>query len=323
MRLIYFIVLAFLALMPLSYGNDLAGKIWDVGRQKIISENDLEKELKNSRFVLLGEVHDNRHHHELQAKLLDRLTGSGRDRAVVFEMVERNKQNAFKIFRSRFNSVGPADTSFRRHDASGLEILLDWQNSGWPDWSWYKPLFDIAMRNNLPLGAGGLSRFDVGAVHKQGLAGLSPALREKLAPWLAVEWPDSLNERLLAEIRQGHCNALPEDILPPFVLIQRLRDASLGQSLTEQAANVASHAAILIAGNGHVRNDMAVPYYLRKMNIGGSIATVGFIEVTPGSSQPTDYAAQYGLKKLPYDFVWFTEVAKREDPCELFRQNNK
>ncbi|WP_417316907.1 ChaN family lipoprotein [Emcibacter sp.] len=321
MRFSCIIALYFSLFASLAFGENLEGKIWDTKQQAFIAEKQLLNHLKKMRFVLLGEVHDNKSHHDRQAKLLERLIGSGQARAVVFEMVDRSKQNAFAIFRGRFQTPGP-DTESVRHDATGLEILLDWKNSGWPNWDWYKPLFDIAMLKNLPLGAGGLSRHDVGAVHKQGLAGLSPDLREILSPWLDIEWPDNLEQRSRREIREGHCNALPENILPAFSLIQRLRDASMSQSLMEQSLKSLDGQAILIAGNGHVRNDMAVPYFLLKRGA-DSVASVGMLEIRKELQKPSDYARIYDLDGLPFDFVIFTKAAEREDPCAMFKQKSE
>ena len=321
MRLFYFTVLLFLLLTTAGRTADLGGRIWDVRAQSFISRTDLVDRLKKARFVLLGEVHDNREHHNRQTELLDKLTGGGHDRAVVFEMVERNKQNVFAIFRSRFTSPTMENIP-APYDATGLEILLDWEASGWPDWNWYKPLFDIAMEKNLPMGAGGLSRHDVGAVHKQGLAGLPADLKAQLTPYLEIDWPEELEQESRREIKEGHCNALPDSVLPAFTLIQRLRDASLAQSLVEQASLSPSGQAVLIAGNGHVRTDLGVPYYLNKSSVGGQVLSLGQIEAQPDLKKAADYAATRGMERLPYDFVIFSEAAEREDPCAVFKKKS-
>ena len=322
MRLFSLTVLLFLTLITSGRTEELSGKIWDVQDQSFISRDRLIEQLNRARFVLLGEIHDNKLHHDRQAGLLDKLTGSDRKRAVVFEMAERSKQNAFAIFRSRFASPEPGGSP-HRHDASGLEVLLDWEHSGWPDWTWYKPLFDIAMEKELPIGAGGLSHHDVGAVHKQGLGGLPADLRAAFSPYLNIDWPDELEQQSQQEIMEGHCNALPDRVLPRFSLIQRLRDASLSQSLVEQAGLSPIGKAILIAGNSHVRRDLGVPYYLVKSGVEGTVLSVGQVEVQPGLETPTDYAAVQGVKRLPYDFVIFSEATDRDNPCAVFNNKGK
>ena len=58
--------------------HPLAGRIWDVGARAYLSEDELVAKLTAATYVLLGEVHDNREHHRLQAQMLDRLVKAGR-----------------------------------------------------------------------------------------------------------------------------------------------------------------------------------------------------------------------------------------------------
>jgi hypothetical protein len=48
---------------------------------------------------------------------------------------------------------------------------------------------------------------------------------------------------------------------------------------------------------------------------------VAFLEVSPEANAPGDYAPTDSPGKLPYDYVWFTPAAEREDPCAAFRKS--
>src|SRR5262245_62896057 len=55
---------------PVDREHPLVGKVWDVSANTAISEATLNARLARSRFVMLGERHDNPDHHVLQAKLV-------------------------------------------------------------------------------------------------------------------------------------------------------------------------------------------------------------------------------------------------------------
>src|SRR5262249_61681824 len=63
---------------PVEREHPLVGKVWDVSANTTISESTLNARLAGSRFVILGERHDNPDHHALQAKLVRALAESGR-----------------------------------------------------------------------------------------------------------------------------------------------------------------------------------------------------------------------------------------------------
>jgi hypothetical protein len=47
---------------------------------------------------------------------------------------------------------------------------------------------------------------------------------------------------------------------------------------------------------------------------------VAFIEVSEGKREPLDYVERFGTGRLPFDFIWFTPAAQREDLCEKLRK---
>jgi uncharacterized iron-regulated protein len=100
-----------------------------------------------------------------------------------------------------------------------------------------------------------------------------------------------------------------------MVLAQRARDATLAEALLDPGPD----GAVLIAGDGHVRRDFAVPAYLRAARPGESIVSVGLLEVEAGKPDPEAYLADSAGGELQYDFVRFTPRSDRPDPCEKFK----
>jgi hypothetical protein len=86
------------------------------------------------------------------------------------------------------------------------------------------------------------------------------------------------------------------------------------------AAALATHAgngAIAILGRGHARADIAVPIYLARLDPRSATLSIGLIEAESGYGSVRDYVDAHAAE-LPFDFVWFTPVAQREDPCREF-----
>ena len=78
---------------------------------------------------------------------------------------------------------------------------------------------------------------------------------------------DALPGPLLAaqetEVRDSHCGALPEPLVSPMAKAQIARDVVMAETLRAHAAN----GVVLIAGNGHVRTDIGVPFWLRRAGV--------------------------------------------------------
>src|SRR5258705_13575215 len=72
---------------PVERAHPLVGRIWDVKAGAFISESTLVSRLAASRFVLLGERHDNPDHHALEAKLVRALIEAGRRPGIGFGVV--------------------------------------------------------------------------------------------------------------------------------------------------------------------------------------------------------------------------------------------
>src|SRR4030095_6249976 len=70
---------------PVERAHPRVGRVGDVPAPPFISEAPLNARLAGSRFVMLGERHDNPDHHVLQAKLVRALVEAGGHPAGGFE----------------------------------------------------------------------------------------------------------------------------------------------------------------------------------------------------------------------------------------------
>lgn len=283
--------------------HPLTGKIWSAGEQRFVTPDELAGAVREARFVLLGEVHDNADVHRLQAWLVAK-AAEGRRPAVVWEMIPRDKAEALESYLAK-----PGAT------AAGLAEAVDWDTSGWPAWRIYQPIAEAALARGLPIRAGDPER----ALRKQvGTAGLN-ALTAEGRKALLVERPlgKSLGDALIEELYNSHCEMVPRTALGPMSDIQRLRDAVLADSLAKAAGD---GSAILIAGNGHVRSDRGVPWYLSQRIPGASISTVMLLEVETAVTTPQLLIPTAPDGTPAADYAWFVPRAERDDPCEELRK---
>ncbi len=283
--------------------NPLVGVIVDVAAHRHVSEREFIARVQAADIFLVGETHDNPDHHRLEALLLEAFGSAHPAPAVVFEMLNRERQPA-------------VDASLTSHpgDADALARAVAWESSGWPAWWMYRPVFEASLASHGPILAAGLDRNAAMGIAHGGVAALDPELVQTfgLAAPLQAEMQDSMRR----EMSEAHCGLLPDSMLDSMVLVQRARDALLAQRLHEGLA--ASRGALLIAGAGHVRRDQGVPAQLARA-YGSSSLAIGLLQVNGGDTSPEAYAAGFQTRLLPFDFVWFTPRANDIDHCAELR----
>jgi uncharacterized iron-regulated protein len=289
---------------PVERAHPLVGRIWDVKAGAFIGEDVLVTRLVASRFVLLGERHDNPDHHVLQAKLVHAMIEAGRRPALGFEMLATDDAPAVVRYLARSPK-----------DAAGLGDAVNWSRSGWPEWRFYQPIAQAALDASVPIVATNLSRAATEAVRRNGLPGLGPTLMTQLR---LAEPPPETRLAMTHELRESHCGQVPDTMIERMVDIQWARDARIAASVARAGQR---DGAVLIAGAGHVRRDRGVPVHLALQAPNASIASVAFVEVDAAAVKPGDYAARFGTETLPFDYVWFTPKVDDGDPCEKLKKS--
>jgi len=284
--------------------HPLVGKIWDVQGRRFIDEPTLLARLADSDYLLLGETHDNIAQHRLQAQIvrqlsrLDHLPASRL--GIYFEMIDQQQGELLR----RKKPV----------TADQLVSLLEQQQSGWDYRHMYAMVFEQVLQAGFPVAAANIARDQVIAVMRKGEAAMPDDVRR-----LIRQTPLTLQqtEAMQREAVEAHCNSLPEQMVAPMIMAQRLRDAAMALSLSrgEQAMKV------LITGSGHARRDRGVPLYLHSLQINdGRVLSLSFMEVQASALRVDDYTERWD-DSLPFDYVWFTPQFDRADPCTGFQQH--
>lgn len=235
-----------------------------------------------AEIVLLGENHDNPHHHSRQAEIVAALDPA----VLVFEMLTTEQAARHQP------GAGEAD----------LRAALGWDDAGgWPDFAMYYPIFAAAPDAAI-IGAG-VPRERAREAMMRGtlevFSGYGPRFE------LDEALPEGEQAQRLALQADAHCDALPEDMLPLMVEVQRLRDAELARAAL---AGLDAHGGpvIVITGNGHARRDWGVPALIMMARPDLRVFALG---------QAEDGIAITGV----FDMVETSVPVERDDPCAAFR----
>ncbi|HEX4474535.1 MAG TPA: ChaN family lipoprotein [Polyangiaceae bacterium] len=287
----------------------LVGRIWDVAARRFVDERTLTSAVVAAPLVVLGEQHDNADHHVLEARLIGAMSAAGRRPALVAEMLDETVQ-------PKIDEVVAAHPK----DAEAFARAVDWEHSGWPAWSLYRPVFARALGAGLPIVAAGLERERTMTIAHDGLAAVDPAVVRTFD--LAAPVPADVESALESEMREAHCGLLPESMLAAMALIQRVRDAVMATHLTDATH---SDGAVLVAGDGHARSDRGVPALVAR-SLHRRVLAVGLVEVRHDWTAPEQYgeifstsAAAQPSGPLPFDYAWFTPRASDADRCAELR----
>jgi uncharacterized iron-regulated protein len=275
-----------------------------VERSVAATPESLAAAMAAQRSVLLGEVHDNAAQHALRLAALRLRLAAGDRPALAFEQFDRERQ-------AEIDRV-------RLEQPRNVEAIVALGAPNW-QWAYYRPFVQLALEHDLPIVAANLSRGDAMKVASGGWSALFDTATQKA---LAL---DRLADDFVAShqqaVAQGHCNLLPADVLPAMARAQAARDIVLAASLRPYLAR----GVVLLAGNGHVRNDLGVPVWLTPAER-SSVVTIGLLEsdAHPEPAVDVDAAATAagtgGRPTQRFDIVVATTAAERPDPCAALRK---
>lgn len=272
--------------------HPLAGKIWDPVGAVHVDHTELHRRLAAARVVFLGETHDNPEHHAVQGDILRHLANATEKPVLLMEQFDRDQQP--EIDAALASGRDPAD------------LLRGW------DAGHYRPLLDRARAAGLGLRAANLPRASLRPVVREGFASLPPGEAERLA--LDAAWDDARQRYLSEVIEVSHCGKISPTLREGLVRAQRLRDATLADTVLEASGRT----VVFVLGRGHARRDVGVPRYLDIRQPGTPMLSIGLVEVVPGKTDPAAYERDHVGGRAAFDLLVFTARAERPDPCLAF-----
>jgi uncharacterized iron-regulated protein len=251
----------------------------------------LMQAMQGHRIVLLGEVHDNAAQHALRAAVLRQLLVKGARPAIAFEQFDRERQPDIE----RARRERPGDADYLIAQAKGRD---DWQ------WDFYRPFVALALEYDLPIVAANLSRNEAMHVAIKGWPAVFDARTRNELKLDAL--PADFWRKQEEVIAIGHCNLLSREELPARARAQMARDIVMARSIRPYV----DRGVVLLAGNGHVRRDIGVPFWMDTEARG--VISIGVLERNDEGAPPDDVA--------DFDTYVVTERAARSDPCKELAQ---
>ena len=197
-----------------------------------ISYRELLKDLASVQVVFIGESHDHPGHHRMQLTLIRDLEKQNPQLAVGLEMFQVDFQQDL----DRWTRGELAESEF-------LPIFE--QNWSW--WPGYRPIFEHARDNSVPLLALNISREITRQVARSGFDSLDPGLLSDLEGVTCSVDPEY--EAFIRRALGGHGHNRIDFIY--FCEAQLLWDISMARHLVSYLEKNPDHKVVVLSGNGH------------------------------------------------------------------------
>lgn len=261
------------------------GDILETRTGRVISPEVLLGQLDEARVVYIGETHTRPEDHRIQERILKGLHDRHPSLAVALEMFPREVQ--------------PLLDRFSRGEGTEEEFLrqVNWEEIWGYPFRLYRPLVLFAREKRLPLVGLNAPREVVNKIARQGLAGLTPEERGRVA-----ETFDLKNPEHRAYVREEFERHVTGDIrdFETFYEAQSAWEETMAETLVQtlQAGSENTRVVVLI-GNGHIWQGRGVPHNARRRldHVYRTIIPL-----------PADYALRR-LEPAPADYLWITPVA--------------
>lgn len=271
--------------------SDKHSRVYSVHDRQMISQPELFSRLATADYIMLGEEHGNLIHHHMQRTVLIGLLTQGRKPSVVMEML--NQRDAGLIV-----------STIRQHpdNPDALAAAVDWENSGWPQWRFYRPLVKVAMDSSLRVAPGNIpGRQLLAMALKGGINNLDPRYVQQVG--LNQALPETGEKRLRNILTRAHIKEPSEQIVSALLFAQRMRDASLADAIL---VNNTGDGVVLIAGKEHSRSDYGVPFYLRYRE--PSAQTISMVAMT--ATELKDFQQSSESARMPFEYIWVLSSKK-------------
>jgi uncharacterized iron-regulated protein len=231
-------IIASIVLVLLSSSAALA----DVGvlrlkDSKEVTFTSMMDDVANARAIFIGEVHDNRSHHQMQLEIIRALNDRKARIAIGLEMFQTDSQQALddwaagKTGEEEFKAIYAPNWSF--------------------GWELYRDIFLFARDNRIPMVALNIPKQIVSKVAKQGFASLSDKERNNLPPGITCELKSTYTRLLEMAFGQVFKHVAKQSNFTNFCEAQTLRNSGMAWNLEHYRQKNPDRTVVVIAGIWH------------------------------------------------------------------------
>jgi len=201
--------------------------------RKIISFGQMIEDLKKTRLVFVGEIHNQEFHHRQQTAIIKALHDSGIRVAVGFEMFTAESQDDLNGW---VNGRLPL----------GDFVKIYYKNWGMP-WPLYRDILLYIQENRVPAVGLNIPPGISEKVAAHGFSSLTPGEIGKLPPGISC----TVDDRYMEFIRRAYSTHRDSKEFVHFCEAQVLWDKTMAWNLVEFIRNNGTGTVVVLAGTGH------------------------------------------------------------------------
>ncbi len=241
----------------------------------IQSFDDIIEEIKNSKVVYVGEMHTDLGSHVLQLQVIQALFREDPNLAIGMEMFPRSSQDALDNY---INGTIDTEKEFlKKSDYFGVWGF---------DYRYYRDIIGYAHRNGIPIVGLNIAKSIVSQVFKEGhLDGLDEDQTGAIPIERKLDAP-GYRQRLATAFSSHDKRTFSPEKIGGFIQAQSIWDETMAESIVDYLTNNPERKMVVIAGNGHVYKDSAIPSRVsRQMDVGQSVISsinYGTTALVPG-----------------------------------------
>ncbi|MBI5552698.1 MAG: ChaN family lipoprotein [Desulfobacterales bacterium] len=249
-------------------------RLYDLAAGREVADQAALARLAPARIVLVGEHHTEQAHHLAQLAVIQALHRSGRKVAIGLEMFRKDAQAEL----DRWVAGGLDEAAFR-------PIYLDNWNFDWP---LYRPIFDYARQNRLPMVGLNVPREVTRQVAREGFDSLSESQKGALGE-ISCEVTPQYRE-FVREAYGFHPHG--RMTFDHFCQAQLLWDTAMALHATQYLDQHPDTVMVLLAGAGHVHK-LGIPAQLDKLGAVPHVVIMPQLSEAPGPDGVTIEEADY------------------------------
>lgn len=303
--------------------NDpLIGKVIDTATGRFVDIDTLVEKIKIYDVIYLSEKHDNEIHHRLQMTLIDKLTKLGLTPVIGFEFFSMDQTPDLMNF---------IESARTKHTPEMEEIIeadlrkkLNWDTKSDTMWRYYLDLLKLARGKNLAVAG-----IDLGGTLKirmtrKGVDNLTPIEKRQIYSTRLSD--KAYKNYMLSIFKKVHCGMGHEKMPSRLFDTWTARNDKMALSISQLFTDFNTPVVVII-GAGHTEYGLGVIDRVTIINDDIKQINIAFKEILHQPSDLQTYLTPLdsaGFKKSPpADFIFFTQRASYENPCDTFKKSLK
>lgn len=227
----------------------LAGEIARMSDRQGVNFSQMVKAAERADVVLIGEVHDNKAHHDLQVAVIRSLLDRKIPLAIGFETMQSESQQHLddwtrgRVSEEEFKKIFAANWTY--------------------NWNLYREIFIVARENKIPLIALNLPKEIAKKVSRKGYQSLTEEEKKSLPAGTTCDLNNPHTEFLKKAFKGLFQNVTNGRVFSYFCEAQTLRNSGMASNIKEYHRKNPDRKFIALAGIWHaVRN--AIPEQLER-----------------------------------------------------------